>query len=164
MTTTSQLTLPPQPASVAAARRFVVHALLGRATEGACDDAATLVSELATNAVLHARTPFTVEISIDGSAVRIGVLDHSSALPRLRDYGTDATTGRGIRLVESMSSRWGVRPGVDGKLIWFELPVQGLDSGRAWEAESEESLLAQFSEAPDRAADRDAPRAVGRVA
>lgn len=122
---TTELTLPPAPSSVSAARRFVADALVELGAEGACDDAATLVSELATNAVLHARTPFTIAVSrIDGE-VRISVRDHSLAQPRVRDYGTGATTGRGMRLIEAMATDWGVEPEDDGKSVWFAIPQQG---------------------------------------
>lgn len=147
---TSQLTLPPQPASVSAARRFVVDVLLDLDAEAACDDAATLVSELATNAVLHAKTAFTVEIDLDGGAVRIGVLDHSVSVPRVRDYGTDATTGRGMRLVSSIATRWGVVPAQGGKVVWFELPTQGSHEGHGWDEADDEgdidALLAAFAD------------------
>lgn len=84
-----------------------------------------LASELATNAVLHARTPFTVEVSRDGLTARICVLDLSPARPRIRDYGTEATTGRGMRLVASIAADWGVEPQGRGKTVWFALPVAG---------------------------------------
>lgn len=145
MTTTSQLTLPPTPASVSVARRFVVDVLLELDAEGACDDAATLVSELATNAILHARTAFTVEVSVEGPAVRIGVADHSVAVARVRDYGPGATTGRGMRLVATMSSRWGVETVEGGKTVWFELPPDGSQEALSWDDESDvDALLAAF--------------------
>lgn len=166
MTTTAQLTLPPKPASVSAARRFVVNALLDLDIEGPCDDAATLVSELATNAVLHARTPFTVEVSLDEGSVRISVLDHSPSVPRLRDYGTGATTGRGIRLVDTMSTRWGVQQDDDGKHVWFELPAQGVQDVHTWDEETDaEVLMASFAEPNlDEAPEPDAPRVLGWAA
>jgi len=148
---TSQVTLPPSPASVSAARRFVVAALLEHDAPGACDDAATLVSELATNAVLHARTPFTVEVSCVERVVRISVRDQSVAQPRVRDYGTSATTGRGMRLVEAMSSQWGVEQESDGKSVWIDLPQQGAArDAPPWDQhEDVDDLLAAFGAEDD---------------
>jgi anti-sigma regulatory factor (Ser/Thr protein kinase) len=161
---TAQLTLPPKPSSVSAARRFVVDVLLDLDAEGAVDDAATLVSELATNAVLHARTPFTVEVALDEGVLRIGVLDHSPAVPRMRDYGAEATTGRGMRLIESISSRWGVRTADDGKLVWFELSKQGVMEAGTPEEQSEDVLLALFGEPDEDGEEPAEPRVLGWVA
>lgn len=111
--------------SVPSARRFLRAALISLGAEGACDDAETLVAELATNVVLHARTEFSVDVARNGDAVRVLVRDLSPVLPRKRDYGLDATTGRGMRLVESLSTDWGVERVGGGKAVWFDLPVDG---------------------------------------
>lgn len=121
----ARLTLPAEAASVPAARRFVRNSLVGVGAAAASDEAETLVSELATNAVLHARTPFTIEVTRDGHTVRVCVLDLSPAMPRTRDYGTDATTGRGMRLVAAISADWGVQPQGAGKTVWFDLAADG---------------------------------------
>ncbi|MCU1588171.1 MAG: ATP-binding region ATPase domain protein [Frankiales bacterium] len=148
MTTTAQLTLPALPESISVARRFVVAALRDARADLAADDAATLVSELATNALLHARTTFTVEVQLLGEVVRIAVLDLSTAVPRVRDYGADATTGRGMRLVSAMATRWGVEPSADGKAVWFELPAQGAVELVAEDEDSDpQDVLAAFPDA-----------------
>jgi anti-sigma regulatory factor (Ser/Thr protein kinase) len=117
------LHLDPVALAVRDARQYIRNALaaLDRA---ALEDAATLgVSELVTNALLHARTPLTVTVGVtrDGR-VRIGVSDDSPVLPRQHHYRRTATTGRGLRLVESVSSAWGVdiSEPVAGKTVWFE--------------------------------------------
>ncbi len=117
------MTLPPAAASVPRARRFVCDSLRHLDAAAACDDAEALVSELATNVVLHARTSFTVEVSRAGQTVRVCVLDSSPVQPRVRHYGTEATTGRGMRLVASLSAAWGVEPAGTGKTVWFELDL-----------------------------------------
>lgn len=148
-----RLTLPPQPDSVPQVRRFVRERLESWGFDGAVDTATMLVSELATNAVLHARTSFTVELSRDGDRLRVCVLDASRAVPRPRRYGTDSTTGRGLRLVETLSTCWGIEQQDDGKTIWFEVPSD--DGGRdvgSWEQEPEvdaEALLASFGDDDD---------------
>ena len=99
---------------------------------GACDDAAALVSELATNAVIHARTPFTLVVSRIEDRVRVDVHDGSAVLPRRRAYGLDAATGRGLRLISTMSSDWGIEAETGGKVVWFELPCEGMGDVAAW--------------------------------
>jgi anti-sigma regulatory factor (Ser/Thr protein kinase) len=64
--TTSQLTFPAEVSSVPAARRFARDSLIALGAAGACDDAEMLVCERATNAVLHARTSFTVTGQLAG--------------------------------------------------------------------------------------------------
>ena len=108
-----------------AARRFVAG-LLGRRPYGdrvAADDAQLLISELATNAVIHAGTPFSVGVRYDGSCVRISVHDWSSMQPVMRDGNPCAASGRGLRLIAMVSQAWGVEYGPDGKTVWAELPV-----------------------------------------
>jgi anti-sigma regulatory factor (Ser/Thr protein kinase) len=82
---------------------------------------AALVSELATNAILHAETPFSVIVSRDSSWIRVSVRDGSPAVPVRKDYGPQHPTGRGLMIVESMADRWGVDTDADGKTVWVEI-------------------------------------------
>ncbi|HYH51863.1 MAG TPA: MEDS domain-containing protein [Acidimicrobiia bacterium] len=104
------------------ARRFVGEVLVGWDHPGLTDDAAVIVTELATNAVLHARTEFTVTICRrpDG-AIRVAVRDASLLPPRQRQAAPLDGSGRGLRLVEAMSAAWGAEPLADGKVIWADL-------------------------------------------
>jgi hypothetical protein len=157
------LTLPPTADSVPAARRFVCDRLTALGAAAACDDAETLVSELATNAVLHARTEFTVEVSRAGETIRVRVGDLSVVLPRQRSYGTGSTTGRGMRLIASVAAAWGVDgPISSGKAVWFELPADGNGAFvPAWEDDEMDvdALLASFGDSYDDAGPPSAPRA-----
>ena len=100
-----------------------------------CDDAIAdaelLVSELVTNAVLHARSETRVTIQRDGSTVRISVYDTSRARPRLRQLGPESVTGRGLLLVDRIARRWGVEPEDDGKSVWFEIDGRASVDGEA---------------------------------
>jgi len=151
---TRQLSLPAEPASVAHARRFVRSAMQSLGASAAVDDAELLISELATNALLHARSAFTVEVSRSHDRVRICILDASPRAPRLRSYGEDATTGRGLQLVQSLSAAWGVQPRRPGKTVWVELLVEGstvlpvTDDVEA-DVEDLDALLASFGRADD---------------
>jgi anti-sigma regulatory factor (Ser/Thr protein kinase) len=107
-----------EAASVRAARRFASEvAEQWRLGEQAWP-LVQIVSELASNAVIHARTAFTVCLSHDGGATRIEVIDHSGRRARSRGYDLDATTGRGLRLVETLSREWGVSTRGSGKAVW----------------------------------------------
>lgn len=80
-----------------------------------------LVSEIATNAVLHARTPFSISLGRAGNRLRVAVEDASEQLPVQKQYGRTDPTGRGLLLVDSLASRWGVDRKPNGKVVWFEL-------------------------------------------
>jgi anti-sigma regulatory factor (Ser/Thr protein kinase) len=107
------------------ARRFVSETLRSwHVPSDVTDDAVLLVSELVTNALLHARSAPIVELDHDDEFLRCSVVDSSSVVPRRRRYATDAATGRGIALVETLALRWGVD--VDsgsGKRVWFDLAI-----------------------------------------
>jgi len=114
------------PDAPLAARRFVTG-LLGRRPYGDqvdAYDAQLVISELATNAVIHAGTPFSVSVRSDGSGVRISVQDWSSMQPVMRPENRAALAGRGLRLIAMVSRSWGVEYGPDGKTVWAELPLR----------------------------------------
>ncbi|WP_432502838.1 ATP-binding SpoIIE family protein phosphatase [Kineococcus arenarius] len=119
------LRLDPHPGAVSAARRHV-RRTLRETGAGELEETAELgVSELVTNAVLHARTAVTVTVRLaPGGQVRIEVADSSEAHVQQRRFGPAAATGRGLRLVESISSAWGVEPlppgRGPGKVVWFQ--------------------------------------------
>jgi anti-sigma regulatory factor (Ser/Thr protein kinase) len=147
--TPAATTLPPEAESVPVARRFVRESLIELDAVAATADAQVLISELATNAVLHARTAFTVEVSRVGAIIRVCVRDESPVPPRTRDYGTDSTTGRGMRLIASMATDWGVQQQSPGKAVWFELPASGLEADIApWDDADVDvdALLAGFAD------------------
>jgi anti-sigma regulatory factor (Ser/Thr protein kinase) len=90
------------------------------------DTAALLVSELVTNALLHAGSRLLVEVGVSADTVRIGVSDASPVLPRRRRHSAEAGTGRGLGLVALLSTASGVEQVTDGayrKTAWCELPL-----------------------------------------
>ncbi len=115
------LALAPHPSSVSEARRLVRDALDHAGREDLLDDAELLVSEVVTNAVVHAGTPFDVVVIAGEAGVRVEVSDGSPHLPTPRLYADLAGTGRGLRMLELLVTRWGVDPRHDGKTVWFEL-------------------------------------------
>jgi len=119
------LELPADPSSPARARRFVVHTLDGSFPRDVIESAALLVSELATNVVLHAGTPMRLSIESDRAGVRVEVADESTALPVMRIQRDSAEAGRGLVLVDRIARAWGVERlhKGNGKVVWFELGV-----------------------------------------
>jgi anti-sigma regulatory factor (Ser/Thr protein kinase) len=108
------------------ARRFVADTLRSWGVpRDKIADAVLLVSELVTNALLHARSAPSVEVTRDEGHIRCVVLDDSPMIPRRRHYANDAVTGRGIALVETLASRWGSERNGTGKRVWFELDNNG---------------------------------------
>ncbi len=121
-------TLEADPSSVRAARRFVAEALMASGRPGDAETAELLVSELVTNAVLHARSRAELVVEVSGELLRVEVRDLSAALPTPRAHHRESQTGRGLELVELLSDRWGVQldEGPDaqgGKSVWFELEL-----------------------------------------
>ena len=105
-------------ASVGDARRFVRRALVELGAEDVEFEACQLVSELATNAVIHGATPFEVDLDYDDGVLRIQVSDGSPKSPVTKAHSDQATTGRGLRLVGTMADQWGVDLRPDGKTVW----------------------------------------------
>ena len=122
---------PPNLDSVPAARHFVLNEVGdGWGDEGVAARAALLVSELVTNAVLHARTDINVVVSKGDRRVRVEVADQNGRLPSHPDIPDDATSGRGMLLVDALACAWGIEERPDGKVIWFEVAVEGVKGAR----------------------------------
>ena len=96
-----------------------------------------LVSELATNAVLHARTDYVVRVGIDDDAerVRIEVEDANERPPSIVHTPPEATSGRGLQLIQTLAEAWGVEGRIAGKLVWFEMSSHD-DGSRGWDREA----------------------------
>jgi anti-sigma regulatory factor (Ser/Thr protein kinase) len=109
------------PQAPALARRFVSDLLQRLDHSSLLEDAKLVASELATNAVIHARSSFTVEVHLRGTGVRLSVRDASRTRPTLRDHDALAGSGRGLRLIDMLAANWGVALADDGKTVWAEL-------------------------------------------
>jgi len=121
--------IPPGAAAPRTARRLVDDVM--RLWD--CDDpahvAALLTSELVTNVVRHARTDLLLEVSLRESILRVAASDDDPTLPHLRRVGTDALSGRGLFLIDTLAHAWGVLPREDGKTVWFDVVVSARSEG-----------------------------------
>lgn len=114
--------LSPAANSPRAARRFVDSTLRSWSCREAADVVVLLTNELVTNAVLHAGTRIGLRISRVSGRLRVEVGDASHQALAVRPRNVDAQTGRGLALVESLSTSWGVEHVADnGKVVWFEV-------------------------------------------
>lgn len=124
--TPSYVDLDPVPASVALARRFVNETLDGL-DEDAREVALLLASELVTNAILHARTEVQLGVLHDAGHVLVCVADRRDDTPDLvaQDKSSQRPGGRGLALVQELSTRWGTARYTGGKTVWFVMPEDG---------------------------------------
>lgn len=110
------------------ARRHVASALRDAVTREDVESATLVVSELVTNAVLHAGTGCELHLVLAGRLLRLRVLDGEARRPAKRlTFSDELSTGRGLRMLEVLATRWGVEPTrapePEGKAVWCELSV-----------------------------------------
>lgn len=123
---TATLRLDAEPVCSVQARRFAVGALSRWGLDRFDHEVALCTTELATNAMLHSRRPFTVAVRPVAEGVRIDIQDERpdllpELLPADMDPLTSGTTGRGLRLVASLATRWGYFTTEAAKTVWVEL-------------------------------------------
>jgi anti-sigma regulatory factor (Ser/Thr protein kinase) len=155
------LALPATPPSVRLARDWVTSVLREIGRGELADSARLAVSELVTNAILHAEPPMTVHVRGTSEHPRIEVTDQSLVPPQRRntnalvDLGDDfswPTMGRGLDLVASYSVKWGaeITPNGMGKVVWFEPSTGVLDAPVEGEVFTMDAALAgRIVEPPD---------------
>jgi anti-sigma regulatory factor (Ser/Thr protein kinase) len=112
-------TFENQPASVPAARRFATGALRGLSAD-LVEAVELMVSELATNCVRHTSGEFEITIEQTPREIRVEALDDGRGRPRLRSPGPAEPHGRGLLIVNALSSDWGVDVrDQHRKAVWF---------------------------------------------
>ncbi|WDM11448.1 ATP-binding protein [Streptomyces lavenduligriseus] len=138
---TSELTLAATPNAVAWARRHTVDILQRWSfPDEGIEVARLLVSELATNAIQHARPTKTSEATAHSvgiativltlwptdAGIILAVSDPDRRPPAPRAPDASATGGRGLVLIQTMANRWGYSPTQThpGKIVWAEVPAR----------------------------------------
>ena len=145
------LTLEPVPQAAGEARRFVAATCSRWGVDDIADIVSLAVSELVTNALLHAHTEIEVELCVANGALEASVADHDPRRPVMRPSRSDlladldavagvnpelderqslkvgtsgsVTAGRGLLIVNTLADEWGVSERSDGKEVWFTLAV-----------------------------------------
>lgn len=110
---------------VAQARHLVVGTLRRWGVSDLIDATELLVSEVVTNGLVHGEGDVQLALTLEEGRLRVEVTDRTPLEPRLLNLPSDAASGRGLWLVDSMSSAWGTEPRGAGKAVWFELRQPG---------------------------------------
>src|SRR3954463_9308108 len=117
MLTVAEATLPPEPASVPAARQLVGE-VAAHLPKRAREAAELVTSELATNSVVHARTDFEVFAAVDDATVEVVVADQTG----WRSSGAEGREpGQGLLLVGLLATDWAAELEGGGKRVWARL-------------------------------------------
>jgi anti-sigma regulatory factor (Ser/Thr protein kinase) len=109
------------------AREFVEHHS-DSLDRDVVDDAKLMVSELVTNAVMHGQPAITLCVTLDPPLIGVSVQDEGEDMPptAVRAPALTAASGRGLMIIDSIASRWGVVPRESGpgKTVWFRLDAK----------------------------------------
>lgn len=106
------------------ARHLIRAAVAAWGARERADEIELAADELITNALVHTDDGADVGMRLTAEGrIRIEVEDTSSALPRRREAGDWAVSGRGLLLVERLADAWGVEPRGGGKRVWCEFAV-----------------------------------------
>lgn len=122
---------PGERDSPGRARRLVVDALRRwGAREALVNDVALVVSELSTNAVRHARSPFSVTVRAHGATLHVAIQDGQALLSTLPDGGLVPQPLHGLSLIDGLSNEWGFEDTHEGKVVWAELHYETSHASR----------------------------------
>ena len=122
---TAHIGLPANLSAAGLARQFLRDILPGWSLAALVDSAMLLTTELVTNAVIHARSPVGVTVKLAEGRLRVEVADQGPGALIMRQPVPGDMHGRGLRLIEALSSAWGTSSDEQGKLVWFELAATG---------------------------------------
>ncbi len=124
-----RLVLQPELRCVAGARRFLFRTLAAWGVSELYPDSVIVVSELVTNAITHAPAPGELRLSLLGDVLRVAVTDSGAGAPEPRHASSTREGGRGLYLVDALTSAWGMEAlPHGGKVVWAEL-VRGEEDG-----------------------------------
>jgi CheY-like chemotaxis protein/anti-sigma regulatory factor (Ser/Thr protein kinase) len=117
------IALPNDPTSPRRARRLVTKACEDWGCESVIDAALLVVTELVTNAVIHADSACDLRVRLRSGVLRLEVDDDGYGTPDLQPSSESDEHGRGLFLVSAMAMSWGIGPTPSGKTVWAELAV-----------------------------------------
>ena len=118
--------LPAAPSAPSAAR-VKLEPLADHVSRPLYDDTRLLVSELLTNSLKHATSgpldSFQVCLQLHDAKLRVEVIDGGPGFRHAIPAGEEEMAGRGLRLVDAIADRWGVRLGRKRTCVWFEIDL-----------------------------------------
>ncbi|HET6856405.1 MAG TPA: ATP-binding protein [Streptomyces sp.] len=107
-------------------RRALRELLRLRGDPGRAETAELLTTELVTNALVHTEHDAEVTVTLTLSKLRVEIRDFVARHPTMhRAVTDDGTHGRGLVLVQALADAWGVRSQGVGKVVWFDLDLNG---------------------------------------
>jgi anti-sigma regulatory factor (Ser/Thr protein kinase) len=119
----------PEPAEARRARHFLQAVLERderfRVTAADVDRLVLAVNEVVTNAVLHARTTFSATVRRVPEGILVEVCDGNTRMPLVGRTPPDATSGRGLLILDSVGVAWGVERRPEGKVVWLRVGGPG---------------------------------------
>jgi serine/threonine-protein kinase RsbW len=122
-----RIVVPATPVAPRVARRWVMRFAAGAGVGGAANQVAELLTgELVANTVVHgpADADVTLHVMLLGPVLRVEVHDEGHGRPMMRRTEPTAPNGRGLALVDALSSSWGTTSDRGGTLVWFEVDVE----------------------------------------
>ncbi|WP_143655892.1 SpoIIE family protein phosphatase [Streptomyces sp. XY006] len=123
---TTGVRLPPDPRSAPRARHFTTHALHDwQVPRQLTETAALVVTELVTNALRHGDGELSLALHLTATALTVELADRSATPPVPRRAAPTDENGRGLQLVDALSTSWGTRTHSQGKSVWCILPRPG---------------------------------------
>lgn len=121
-----ELRIPAHPGHIRRGRHWVRQQAVARGVApSSLRVLELLTSEVVTNAVKYGQgDEVRVRLCVRGDVVHVGVRDENPELPAVLDPDAVELGGRGMRLVTSLASDWGVDAGESGgKSVWFAVPA-----------------------------------------
>lgn len=115
--------LAPISSSASAARRIIETAIDETPLTDLIDEALLLVTELVTNAIVHAGTDIELHVETTAETIRVEVIDQSPGVMAVVQANPNETRegGRGLLLIDALADEWGTRHFGWGKSVWFRL-------------------------------------------
>jgi anti-anti-sigma regulatory factor len=118
-------TFGPEPGSITLAREMVVTACRSWGFDHLADPAELVVAELVSNAVRHARTPLSLSLTCTKRKLHIAVRDQAQDPARLvGPTSENGGGGRGLIIIEALTTGWGCTAVPDGKVTWATLSIR----------------------------------------
>jgi anti-sigma regulatory factor (Ser/Thr protein kinase) len=119
---TASWTLEPDTANIATARQLTAEVLRAWGCDHLIPDAQLVVTELVTNAIVHADSSCQLSLQVNGAGIRIAVTDSDRiSQPDPQPFDLQREGGRGLLIVSTLASSWGIEPEARGKTVWADL-------------------------------------------
>jgi anti-sigma regulatory factor (Ser/Thr protein kinase) len=114
-------TIPQDPTKIGVLRHAADRHLAAAGVRADREAVILMISELLTNALRHGRPPATISVNARPQRVHVTVCDASAEEPEVLPLDPTRVGGNGMRIVETLATRWGYDRQRSGKAVWFEV-------------------------------------------